>query len=163
MNYTENKKKLDMIRDKYGCSGEVIFRTAIQCVVEYGQNTLKDETWYEDQLNFVDERHDSAEAVGRILFMTRDFEKAILNCAKEIAEVDAYDFLRYVQTEIYLGGDGIDYQRAVRLLKDCIDWITQSVTCADAVSDLYAIGFADDEIETLGYEYLLDVLEEEDE
>ena len=70
-NYAESKNTIDKIRSKYGCKGEIIFRTAIQMVVEHGRNSFKDEIWFEDQMNFIDERHDSAESVGKFLFMTR--------------------------------------------------------------------------------------------
>ena len=44
MSYTESKKQLDAIRQKYGCKGDIIFKTAIQYIVELGQNSFKDET-----------------------------------------------------------------------------------------------------------------------
>ena len=164
MSYTESKQKLDTIRDKYGCTGEVIFRTAIQYVVELGQNTFKDEAWYEDQLNAIDDRHDAAEMVGKFLFMTRDFEKAIVNCAKEIAEIEVYDLLIYIQKEIWLGGSRISYQRAIRLLKNCIAMLDEHHgDCYSTLNDLNDAKFSDDEIEEPGYGYLLDVDEEEDE
>jgi hypothetical protein len=59
-NYAESKKKLDSIRDKYGCKGEIIFRTAIQYIVEYGQQNFLDEVWYEELINDIDDRHDTA-------------------------------------------------------------------------------------------------------
>ena len=54
----------------------------------------------------------------------------------------------------------ITYERAVWLVKKCTDWITQDVEILDARDELYAIGFSNEEIEKLGYGYLLDVEEE---
>ena len=55
----------------------------------------------------------------------------------------------------------ITYERAIQLIQNCIDWITEGVEALDARNDLYAIGFDNDEFEELGYGYLLDVGEEE--
>ena len=162
-NYSESKKKLDAIRDKYGCKGEVIFRTAIQYVVEYGQSMLSDEGWQEHFIFNIDKRHDEAEAEGKILFITRDFEKAILECAKEIAQIEPYDFLIYIQREIYLGGDGISYQRAMELLRGCLDYCGNNTYEIMYTLEMAAeMGFEENEIEELGYGYMLNEEEEEE-
>lgn len=163
-NYAESKQKLDAIRDKYGCKGEVIFRTAIQYVIEFGQHNFKDEVWFDELANDVDERHNLAEANGKILFITRDFERAILECAKEIAEIEPYDFLIYIQKEIYLGGNGISYQRAIELLTACTESIYENHREDSwyALEDLRGCGFSNDELEELGCGYLLDIEEEEE-
>lgn len=164
MSYTENKQKLDVIRDKYGCSGEIIFRTAIQYVVELGQVTFKDDAWYEDQINAIDDRHDAAEAVGKILFMTRDFEKAIFECARELAQIETYDLLVYIQREVFLSSNGIDYRRMERLLKKCIEWIEEThASLGETYDTLDYVGFNDSEIEMLGFKYILDVIYPEEE
>lgn len=162
-NYSESKKKLDAIRDKYGCKGEVIFRTAIQYVVEYGQSMLSDEAWQEHFIFNIDKRHDEAEAEGKILFITRDFEKAILECAKEIAQIEPYDFLIYIQREIYLGGDGISYQRAIDLLRGCLDYCgNNTYETMYTLEMAEEMGFDENEIEELGYGYMLSEEEEEE-
>ena len=166
MSYVETKQKLDMIRDKYGCAGEIIFRTALQTVVELGQNTFKDDAWYEDQINAIDDRHDAAEAVGKILFMTRNFEKAIFECSRELAQIETYDLLVYIQREVFLSSNGIDYRRMERLLKKCVEWIEEThASLGETYDTLNYLDFNDSEIEMLGFEYILDVIypEEEDE
>lgn len=161
-NYAESKKKLDAIRDKYGCKGEVIFRTAIQYVVEHGQSMLSDEAWQEHFIFNIDKRHDEAEAEGKILFITRDFEKAILECAKEIAQIEPYDFLIYIQREIYLGGDGISYQRAMELLRGCLDYCgNNTYEVMYTLEMAKEMGFDENEIEELGYGYMLEEDDEE--
>lgn len=162
MNYMESKKKLDAIRNKYGCKGEVIFRTAIQYVIEYGQSMMSDEAWQEHFVFNIDKRHDEAEAEGKILFITRDFEKAILECAFELAQIEPYDFLIYIQREIYLGGDGISYQRAIELLRGCLDYCgNNTYEVMYTLEMAKEMGFDENEIEELGYGYMLN--EEEDE
>ena len=164
MSYAESKQKLDAIRSQYNCSGDIIFRTAIQMVVEFGQNTFKDEAWCEDQLNAIDDKHDAAEAVGKWLIMTRRFEKAIFNCAKELAQIESYDLLLYVQTEVYLGGNNMDYKRMVKLLKKSIEWIEDThASLGETYDTLQYVGFNDSDIEMLGFEYILDVVYPEEE
>ena len=163
-NYAESKQKLDAIRDKYGCKGEIILRSAIQYIVEFGQRNFNDEQWFDIAMGGIDRRHDQAEAEGKFLFITRDFEKAILKCAKELAQIEPYDFLIYIQREIYLGGDGISYQRTIKLLHKCMDWIDEThTTSADCYDTLQYLDFTDNEIEELGYGYLLDLKMEDDE
>ena len=69
-NYAESKRALDKIRSEYGCKGDIIFRTAIQTVVEYGTNSLLDDWNYEHLRGDVNERHNIAETEGRILFVS---------------------------------------------------------------------------------------------
>lgn len=159
MNYTESKQKLDEIRAKYVCAGDVIFRTAIQYVVEYGQSMLSDEAWQEHFMFDIDRRHNEAEKEGKILFCTRAFEKAILECAFELCDIDAGDFLLYIQREIYLGGDGVDYHNAVHLLEKCVEWIEEThASLSEAYDTLSYIGFGDSDINELGFQYILDVV-----
>lgn len=167
-NYAESKNTIDKIRSKYGCKGEIIFRTAIQMVVEHGRNSFKDEIWFEDQMNFIDEHHDSAESVGKFLFMTRDFEKSIMECAKELAQIEAYDILTYIQREVWLGGEvgEPDYQRAMEIIRNCLCYTADNFgayPCESDVTlnDFRGIGLTDEEIEYFGWSYLLDVEEEE--
>ena len=167
-NYADSKKKMDEIRDKYGCKGEVIFRTAIQCVVECGQYNFMNEAWFEEQLNKIDEHHDAAEATGKVLFMTRSFEKAIFECAKELAEIKVYDFLIYVQREVFLSNHGIDPNRALELLTKCMDWIEDEHRTALECYDTFEyLGFEDSELREMKFGYLVDAyeasMEEDDE
>lgn len=156
-NYAENKKKLDEIRQKYGCKGEILFRTAIQYVVDYGRESFNDNNWFEFQMDAIDKRHDEIDAKGMIYWMTRDFEKAILECAKEVAEISAYDFLTYIQREVWLGGDGINYQRAIELCKNAIDCTLADVYETEyALNNIREMDFSDDELDELGFGWMLD-------
>ena len=51
----------------------------------------------------------------------------------------------------------ITHERAIWLVKRCIDWIIEGAENSDARDELYAIGFSNDEIGELCYGYLLDV------
>jgi hypothetical protein len=161
--YANTKKELDTIRSKYSCAGELLFRTAIQCVMEHGTDSLTDDWSYGHLKGDINERHNIAEVEGTNLWVTREFELAILECAREIARVDAYSMLVYIQKEVWLSREGgIDYKRTVQLLKNCLGWFADD--CCDNAEMLERfelLDFDDDEIEDLGYGYLFNNEEEE--
>ena len=157
-NYIESKKKLDEIRNKYGCKGEILFRSAIQCVMEYGSYGLMDDDNYKNAVDEVNNRHDAAEKEHRILWITRDFELAILECSREIASVNTYDFLVYIQREVWLSNDGMDYQRAMELLKSALEYLEGYNNCnnRENYEAFCDIGLDDDEMALFGFEYLIE-------
>lgn len=171
MNYTDAKKKLDAIRQEYGCKGDIIFRTAIQYIVEHGQYNFRNEKWFNGCIENVDKKHDLADKDGKILWVSRDFEKAILECARELAQIKAYDFLTYIQKEVWLDGGVVgepDYQRALQIIRNCLcdmDYYFGSYgsDSAAALKKLRDVGLTDDEIAYFGWEYLFDVECEEEE
>lgn len=156
MNYKESKMTLDKIRNDYGCQGEVLFRSALQYVVECGYHLFQNPLWVKQQLDNIDANHDEAEKEGKILFVGRRFEKAIVECAAEIAKVPAIDLLQYVQKEVWLSGNGIDYKRAIELLKDCVEWFADDTLTERIVENLQLLGFKDHEIEELGYGWVFE-------
>lgn len=163
-NYAETKKELDRIRNEYGCIGEVLFRTALQLVVSVGFCTVLDDAWYQCEVDDVNAKHDYADEERKNLFVSRDFELAILECAREIAKVNSYDLLVYIQKEVWLNNDGgIDYKRAIELLKKCMADIEDTRWCnnKDTYEAFDYIGFTDNEIEVLGFGYVCDYEEEE--
>lgn len=161
-NYVESKKVLDKIREDFGCKGEIIFRTAIQEVVSYGQTTFLDNGIYKDMMDDIDANHNYAEANGKTLFISRDFEKAIIECARELSKIDSYDLLIYIQKEIWLGSDGIDYKRAIQLLESSLEYLENYNNCnnEENYEAFQDIGLYDDEIEMLGFKYLISKEEE---
>ena len=170
MNYEESKKQINKIRQEYGCKGEVIFRTAIMTLLDYGRYQFSDEEWYAEQIAEIDARHDEAEAEGKWLFMTRNFEKAIMECTNELAQVHAMDLLVYTQREVWLGNGEVgepDYQRALQIIRNGMCYIDDVYGCyrSDAVATLRKfreMDLTDDEIVYFGWEHLFDV-EEDDE
>lgn len=166
MNYTETKKQLDAIRSKYNCAGEIIFKTALQALIESGAEQFMDDNWFKVAMRSVDIRHDKAEADGKWLFMTRDFEKAIYECARELAKVNTYNLLTYIQQEVWLDGSEVgkpDYKRAIEIIKNCMYCIDDShYDSSNTLYDFYNIGLSDSEIEYLGYGRLFDAEDEED-
>lgn len=167
-NYKESKEKLNKIREKYSCKGDIIFRTAIQNVIDYGKSTLLDKVWYKWTMDDIDAAHDHAEAEGKWLFMTRDFEKAIVDCSVELCDIDTYDLLIYIQREVWLGGGEIgepDYQRALQIIRNCLCYTADNYGAYPCESDITLNDFremelTDEEIKYFGWGYLLDMEEE---
>lgn len=163
-NYAESKKVLDKIRNEYNCKGDVLFRSALQIVVEAGQCTVLDDTWYQTEMNDIDSKHNQAEKENKTLWIARDFEKAILECAREIAKVNTYDLLIYTQKEVWLSNEGgMDYRRAVDLLKYTLEYLEGYNNCnnKENYEAFCDIGLDDDEIEAFGFGYLIPTDEEE--
>lgn len=170
MNYTETKKKLDEIRSKYSCAGDVILKTAIQALIESGAEQFIDDNWFKVAIRSIDIRHDKAEADGKFLFMTRDFEKSIYECARELAQVNTYNLLTYIQQEVWLDGSEVgkpDYQRAMQIIRNCLCYTSDcygayAEDCSETLEKFRQIDLTDDEIAYFGWEYLFDVEDEED-
>lgn len=170
MKYVESKKKLDKIRQKYCCKGDVIFRTAIQYIVEHGQYNFRNEKWFNSCIEQVDSKHDLADKDGKILWIGRDFEKALLECARELAQTEAYDLLIYIQREVWLGEGEVgepDYQRALQIIRNCLCYAgdcygSYAEDCAETLQKFREMDLTDDEIAYFGWEYLFDVENEED-
>ena len=158
MSYIENKKTLDKIREDFGCKGEIVFRTAIQEVVSRGQTTFLDDGVYKDMMNDIDANHSYAEANGKTLFISRDFEKAIIECARELSKIDSYDLLIYIQKEIWLGSDGIDYKRAIDIAQTCLNYIidNECIGNEEILDKLYELDLSDKEIEDLDFGWVFE-------
>lgn len=156
--YVESKKTLDKIRENFGCKGGIIFRTAIQEIISRGQTAFLDDGVYKDMLDDIDANHDYAEAKGKILFITRDFEKAIVKCARELAAINTYDLIIYMQKEVYWSDEGgIDYGRLYQITGDVMEWMVSG--SSDSGED-YKIfnehcSIDDDELEELGFGYMI--------
>lgn len=145
-NYTESKKKLDAIRSKYSSAGDIIFRSAIDTLIDIGKVNCCNELTYDGILSGVD----------------NEIDRTVLKCAHELADINTTDLLVYVQKELYLSNDGgMSYQTMARKLSDCIEWIIGDADCSDAVKDLkYGVGFSENELRSFGYDYLFDVIDE---
>ena len=169
-NYIESKRKLNVIRQKYGCKGDIIFRTAIQYIVEHGQYNFKDENWFRACIDNVDEKHDLAEQTGKCLWITREFEKELLKCAKELAEINSYDLLTYIQREVWLGGGEVgepDHKRAMEIIRNCLCFTSDGYgawpeNCSETLNTFRQMDLTDDEIVYFGWEYLFYVEEDEE-
>ena len=157
--YENSRKTLEKIRQDFGCKGDIIFRTAMQYVVEFGQYMFRDGEWVAGKLKDVDERHDKAEEKNKILWVERNFEKAFIECAAEIAKVNTHHLLVYIQKELWVGDEGgLAYERAIELLHSCMNWFIDydCGTNEEMIKKFDDLGFYEDELETLGLGWLFE-------
>lgn len=159
-NYLKSKEEMDKICAKYSCKGDIIVSTALLYLMEGGTQRLTDDEFINTALKNIDDAHDKAEAEGKTLFISRDFEKAIVECAAEFAHCDTRDLIMYIQREIWFYGDDygeLSHANAICQLQRCVSFIIDTSN-EMAYDDLIGVGFDDSEIEYLGFE---DLLEEE--
>lgn len=148
--YAESKKILDKIRGK----DELMFRMAISHLMDVGIRHLTEE-------NIINTCSGIAKRDDSKAFMTNEYMCDLVVMAGDIAKVPHTDLLVYIQREIEYDvfDGGMSYSRLMRLLKKCLDWIEDDHL--ETLDTFEYIGLEDDEIEALGYGYLLDLREEE--
>ncbi len=159
MNYTEAKNYIEKLRSEYCCKGDLIFRCAVQNVVEYGVVPLTQNLTVEDWISDIDRRHDEAEAEGKVLRIGRDFEKAMAECTFKLAKVGSMNLMMYIQREVWHQDHfgEISYDRAIELLKDFISYgLDYDDPSEELLNNLYDIGFDEEEIRELGFGYLFE-------
>lgn len=153
--YLEEKQKIDNIRTEYAAKFDFLFRLALDYLMQTGTDLFEDKEWLDKQFAAIDKKHDEADINRKTLFMTRRFEKGIVECAVKLSKVNRNDLLIYIQRELYLGGEGLNYQRAIKLLKNCMSFIEEQSYETNVVLNTFeSIGFTDEELSDLGYEYL---------
>jgi hypothetical protein len=149
MSYKESKQVLENLRAKHD---ESMFRMAISHLMDVGIRHL-DEASCKHTCQGIMQR-DDARAI-----MTNDFMCDIVWLAHELSKIPHIDLLVYIQR--YVDYDANDdypsYGRAISLLRSCVDWTTCDQLPEDALSDLYGIGFSDEEIEFVGFGNLLEM------
>ena len=142
-NYTDAKSYIEKLRSEYNCKGDLIFRCAVQNVIEYGVIPLTQNLAMEDWLSEIDNRHDKAEADGKILWIGRDFEKAITECTFKLAKVGSMNLMMYIQREVWhhdRRGE-ISYNRAIELLSDMIRYMNYDDEDNVVLQKLEDVGF----------------------
>ena len=148
-NYAENKKKLEATRNWYG---EFVFRGAVSHLMDVGIRHLTKENVEEACKEIM-----ASDDTGR--FMTNEFQCEIVRAAYDLAQISHTDLLAYIQREmVYDVFDGVSsYQRAIDLLKRCMDQIEGDENCnnTQTLQVFESLGFEDDELESLGFEYLI--------
>lgn len=151
-NYAESKKKIESVRNK---CGEIMFRMAISHLMDVGIRHLTEENVEETCKEIM--QHDDSKA-----FMTNEFSCNLVRMAYELAQVPHTDLLVYIQREVVYDvfDGGMSYERAIEMLKKCMSWIVNGVPYGSPYIDLTDLGFDDDELENMGYKYLIN--EEED-
>lgn len=153
-NYAESKQKLDAIRNR----DEMLFRMAISHLMDVGIRHLTDENIAETCAEIMKEDDTHS-------FMTNKYQCAIVKTAGELAKIDHIHLLNYISKEVYydVGDNKISYNRACDLLEACMEWLDDDIAeVGDTLEAFRFIGFTDNEIEELGYGFLLNIEQEEE-
>lgn len=162
----ETAMKIDAIRRVYSCVGDVLFRSALDFAIEIGLSELMDSDTVSELKEDLNARHDAAEAEGKTLFITRDFELAIVDCAVKLAAFSANDLLYYAQTRmplaVYAPGQP-DYCRLQEIAMSLAWRLAEDRETKYVYDDMESCGITDEEIEWLGVGCILDGTEEDGE
>lgn len=146
--YVESKKKIEEIRN----INETMFRMAISHLMDVGYRHLT-----EDNINRTCEEIMQEDDTNH--FMTNEFKCDLIRTAGELSKIDHIHLLVYISREVYydVGDDEISYERLKSLAKGSISWILADTYETDyALQEIREIGFEDEEIESLGYGWMLD-------
>ena len=146
--YAESKKEIEAIRNKYG---EVMFRMAISHLMDVGIRHLTEEN-VEKTCKGIMASDDS----GR--FMSNEFECEIVQTAYELAQIPHIDLLVYIQREVVydVHDETPSYGRAIELLKRCMEHIEAFEDDNIITLEVFeGLGFDDDDLSALGFEYLI--------
>lgn len=152
-NYAESKNQIEAIRNK----DEMMFRMAISHLMDVGIRHLSEDKVAQccEEIMKQDDSHS---------FMTNKYQCDLVKMAGELAKIDHIHLLNYISKEIYydVGDNQLSYNRVTELLKECMSHIEYNhfLSAEDVLHMFWEIGFIDDEIELLGYEYLLKEEEE---
>ena len=154
MNYLEEKKQIEEIRNK----DEMMFRMAISHLMDVGIRHLTEENIKETCADLM--KRDDTHA-----FMTNQFMCDLVKMAGELAKVNHINLLHYISREVTydVGDNSLSYNRAIRLLRASLDYNTEVMEIDDAREDLLGIGFDEEELIELGYQFLFEIDDEEEE
>lgn len=108
---------IDKIKQKYDCKGELIFRSALCLLLNYGKERCGNTNWVNDNKELIKKRHKEAEEQGKNLFVGERIEIAIIDCAYELAQFDNWELMKYIQTEVQTGWEIPTYKKLGEQIK----------------------------------------------
>ena len=155
MNYTESKQHLDKLRNK----NEMLFRMAISHLMDVGMRHLTEENIEQTCAEIMKEDDSHA-------FMTNEFQCDLVRTAGELAKIDHIHLLNYISKNVHysVGDNTFDYDGLMELLKSSLLCIERSHDeSVYTLWDFEEIGLGEDEIRALGFGYLLNSKEDEEE
>ena len=150
--YAESKKKIEEIRNK----NETMFRMSVSHLMDCGYRHLTKEN-VERACAEIMQEDDSKH------FMTNEFKCDLVKMTGELAKIDHIHLLTYISREVYYDVDDnrLSYQRLFRLAKGCIAWVLADTYETEfALQEIREMGFEDEDIECLGFSWMLDAEEE---
>lgn len=139
--------KISKIRSDYCSAGDVVFRCAIQHLIDIGAKHFSEEA-IKHAHREIDRNHAVAKEDGKHLIMSADFEKAIVSCAAELANIDSGVLLAYIQRNIWYDVGLFDpsYNRLKEIAKALLLPLEHYYEYGDIIETLRNYGISDDEL-----------------
>ena len=155
--YVKIKKMLDKIRNE---AGEPLFRMAVTHAMDVGFKHLTPEAVAETCKEIMSREENP------LAIMTNEYQCEILKVAGEIAKVSPVDIQVYINRELEFSAeeDYIQRNRLLTIVRNVLDYIYEDIQDNQGFhSVLYRhIGIDDDEIEVLGYGWIMKEDEDND-
>lgn len=92
---------INKIKQKYDCKGELVFRSALCLLLDYGKERCGNMDWVNDNKELTKKNHKEAEEQGQHLIIGEKLELAIIDCAYELAQFGNWELMEYIQTEMF--------------------------------------------------------------
>lgn len=144
----ESQNTISSIRNKYDSTGDIIFKSAILHLFQYGVEKV----CWEDENTIVFEHPE--------LF----YLKGVYSCAIDLSNIPILDILEYIQTSnLFYTGDEIPYCRLFQIALVLLSYIDTNNSDRSATYETLSGFLTDKEIKMLGGDYILDVVKEDNE
>lgn len=96
-------KKIDLIKSKYDCKAELVFRAALSLLLDYGKERCGNVDWVNDNKELTKKNHEEARKTKKQLIIGERLEIAIIDCAYELAQFSTWELFEYIQTQMQTG------------------------------------------------------------
>lgn len=149
MTYEESSRSISRIRYR----DEMLFRMAVSHLMDVGIRHLTEEAVRETCAGIM--KQDDTSNI-----MSNEYLCRIVRTAAELAEIDPVHLLHYISMEVdyFVGDQAISYKRAIRLLRECLNWMYEDTGCVSGtLKKAKEIGFDRTELEKIGMGFLTDV------
>lgn len=155
MHYIESEKIIKSIQSK----DMIMFRMAISHLMDVGARHLTPEI-IESTCAVIMKEDDSRS------FMTNQFKCDLIRMAGELAKIDHIHLLTFISRHMYfdVGDNGFAFDHAIEIISKLIDYIEYDLgsyqACYETIRD-YDV--EDEDLQFIGYDYLIPNDEEEEE
>ena len=110
-------KKIDLIKSKYDCKAELVFRAALSLLLDYGKERCGNVDWVNDNKELTKKNHEEARKTKKQLIIGERLEIAIIDCAYELAQFSTWELFEYIQTQMQIGWQTPSYKKLGEQIK----------------------------------------------
>lgn len=95
---TTNEEKIREIENKYGLC---LFRMGLSHLADVGIRHLTPKN-VQSAINQIEKESTEAAEQGTVLFMSPEFQRAIVHCAEELAAFSVWELFSYIKKYVYI-------------------------------------------------------------